>query len=108
ARRSNSDMTQAGAVIGTPLYMAPEQVGGTPVSKATDIYAFGVVLFEMLTGASPYPDAKTRLELESAILRQPPSFTALNDKQVPPALQNLVAACLEKDPIERPESFSQI
>jgi len=92
---------------GTPYYMAPEQWRGEPQGVATDIYAFGAILFEALTGRTPFL-ADNRVTMMNAHLQQKaPSVRSIRP-QVPAALDRLVAACLEKDPRLRPPSMEAV
>jgi eukaryotic-like serine/threonine-protein kinase len=95
-------LTATGALIGTPHYMAPEQVRGKPVDARTDVYALGVLVFQLLTGRCPFqasePDEIKRLHLEAA----PPRPSQL--VPLPPALDAAVLRCLEKAPDARYES----
>jgi len=83
--------TQAGAFIGTPAYMSPEQARGEPLDKRTDIWSFGVVLYEMLTGSRPF-EGQTTTETLAAVLKDDPACD-----RVPVAARRLVIRCLEKD-----------
>jgi len=107
ARGGSFGLTRAGDVIGTPNYMAPEQILGKPVDERTDIYSFGVLLFEMLAGSLPYQGA-TIEQITAVILNAPPDVDALRAKQVPEPVIKLVLACLEKAPDNRPQSFRPI
>jgi serine/threonine protein kinase len=91
--------TQLGMIIGTAAYMAPEQAKGRPVDKRADIWAFGVVLYEMLTGRRAFDgeDVSTTL---AAVLMKDPEWTAL-PKDTPPGLSALIHRCLERDPKAR-------
>jgi eukaryotic-like serine/threonine-protein kinase len=86
-------------VLGTPGYMAPEQVRGEPVDQRADIFAFGCVLYELLGGQRAFRGATT-LEVLSAILRDTPAPLA----SLSPALSRIVTRCLEKEPVARFES----
>ena len=88
-------MTQAGMILGTAGYMAPEQARGKTVDKRADIWAFGVVLFEVLTGARAFAGDDVSDVLASVLAREP-DLTA-----VPPGVRHLLARCLEKDPRKR-------
>jgi len=89
------DATQAGTVLGTAAYMAPEQAQGKPVDKRADIWAFGVVLSEMLTGQSPFR-CETLAETLAAVLTKEPDWS-----RVPARVQPLLRRCLAKNPRER-------
>jgi len=87
--------TQAGVILGTAAYMAPEQAKGKPVDKRADIWAFGVVLWEMLTGKRLF-NGETTTEVLAAVLKEEPKWD-----QVPPQVRRLLHRCLEKDPRHR-------
>jgi len=91
--------TRAGIVVGTPAYMAPEQAAGMPVDRRADIWAFGVVLFEMLSGRQIYA-RKTMLETLAAVARDEPQWDEL-PSDTPPAILRLLRRCLDKDPKRR-------
>ncbi len=98
--RSSHTMTLDGDVLGTPAYMSPEQSKGQPVDARSDVFALGVVLYELLTGGRPFR-GDTAVELIIAIDRdEPPRPSALNP-HVPPALEAIVLRCLRKLPGER-------
>jgi len=91
--------TQMGMVIGTAAYMAPEQAKGKPVDKRADIWAFGVVLLEMLVGKRVF-EGETASETLAAVMMKEPDWGRL-PTDLPPKVDNLVRRCLEKDPRER-------
>ena len=95
-------LTMAGMVVGTPLYMPPEQAAGGSVDLPVDVYAMGCVLFEMLTGRLPF-EAESRLELLTAHLRDPiPRLENVrHGLPVAPALQELIDRALAKKQTER-------
>jgi Tol biopolymer transport system component len=86
---------QAGAIVGTPAYMSPEQARGQAVDKRTDIWAFGCVLFEMLAGKMAF-SGETTSDTIAAILERQPDWSAL-PATTPPRVRHLLARCLEKD-----------
>jgi serine/threonine protein kinase/Tol biopolymer transport system component len=88
-----------GAIVGTPAYMSPEQARGHAVDKRTDIWSFGCVLYELLTGRAPFAGATTS-DLIAAILEREPDWTVLAPTG-PQSVQRLVKKCLEKDPRRR-------
>jgi serine/threonine-protein kinase len=88
--------TEAGLILGTAAYMSPEQARGKPVDKRTDIWAFGVVLYEMLTGRALF-GADTVSDTLAAVLTREPDFSALS-ATTPHALRALLRRCLERDP----------
>ena len=91
--------TQMGMVIGTAAYMAPEQASGKTVDKRADVWAFGVVLFEMLTGTRPFVGDDVSKTLARVIDREP-DWAALPDT-VPPVLNTFLRRCLQKNPQKR-------
>ena len=96
---SPAEMTQVGVVLGTVAYMSPEQARGLPVDKRTDVWAFGCVLYEMLTGRSAFARG-TVTDTLSAVVSGDPDWTALPTFQ-PAAVIRVVRRCLEKDPKRR-------
>jgi Tol biopolymer transport system component len=94
-----------GALLGTPAYMSPEQVQGGDVDQRTDVWALGVVLFEMLTGRRPFEGAGPADTL-AAVLRAEPDWAAL--PSAPPSLTRLLRRCLEKDPRERLRNMADV
>src|SRR5437762_2506934 len=91
--------TQAGVILGTAAYMAPEQARGKPVDKRADIWAFGVVLYEMVTGRRLFAGDELS-DVLAAVLRQDVDWSAL-PAATPSAIRRLLARCLNKDPKER-------
>ena len=89
-------MSMGNTILGTAAYMSPEQARGKAVDKRTDIWAFGCVLFEMLTGRQAFP-GDTVSDIITAILSSSPALTALPD-ETPGKIRNLIRKCVEKDP----------
>ena len=87
--------TQAGMMLGTAGYMAPEQAKGKPVDKRADIWAFGVVVHELLTGQRTFSGETIADSLAAVVLKEPQWDT------VPSQVQRLLKRCLEKDPQKR-------
>ena len=92
-------MTAMGMIMGTAAYMAPEQAKGKAVDRRADIWAFGIVLYEMITGRAAFP-GETVTDIIAAIVTRDPDWTAL-PASTPPALRRLLTRCLEKDPKKR-------
>jgi Tol biopolymer transport system component len=93
-------LTGAHTVVGTPQYMAPEQIEGRDVDARTDIFAFGCVLYELLTGQRAF-DGKTSSSVMAAVLATKPRPIAELVPLTPPALERIVSRCLAKDPEDR-------
>ena len=91
--------TQAGVIFGTPAYMSPEQASGRPVDRRSDIWAFGCVLYELLTGTRPFV-GETTTETLAAVLRGEPDWSRL-PRDTPGEIAALVQRCLRKDPRHR-------
>src|SRR6516164_7736131 len=97
--------TEAGVVLGTVGYMSPEQVRGIAVDHRVDIFAFGAIVYEMLTGRRAF-QKPTSAETMTAILKEEPSSISQITPNLPPALQRVVHRCLEKNPEQRFQSAS--
>src|SRR5574340_975804 len=107
AKSESMSLTREGFVLGTPCYMAPEQVMGKPVTPQVDIYAFGVLLFELITGVKPIT-GDTVERLFYAILNEPLNLEPLKQAGAPRPVLDLVARSTAKNPTERPQSFAQV
>src|SRR5204862_1244063 len=88
-------MTMRGVILGTAAYMSPEQAAGRPVDRRTDLWAFGVVLFEMLTGRQVF-DGESVSHVVAAVLKDEPDWKSL-PASTPPSIQRLLRRCLERD-----------
>ena len=95
--------TRPGIVLGTVGYMSPEQVRGHSSDNRSDIFAFGAILYEMLTGKRAFQRNSTADAMSAILKEDPPDFSTL-DLNIPPSLQQLVRHCLEKNPEERFQS----
>src|SRR5262249_55059127 len=100
-------ITAQGTILGSFQYMAPEQIEGIEADARTDIFAFGCVLFEMLTGKKAF-EGKTRASLIGAILKDEPPPVSRVQPVAPSALNRIVATCLEKDPDDRWQSARDV
>ncbi|MBM4342444.1 MAG: serine/threonine protein kinase [Deltaproteobacteria bacterium] len=107
ARQSN--LTESGMIMGTPTYMSPEQAKGEAIDARSDIYAIGVMLYEMLTGRPPFED-ETAMKILVAHINAPPKpfFRAGGPDDVPVEVERVVMQCLEKDPTRRPQTTVQL
>ena len=101
-RPSQPGETVAGVIVGTAAYMAPEQAKGRPVDRRADLWAFGCVLFEMLTGRSVFA-GETLPEILERIIEQEPDWNSVPAK-TPASVRKLLRHCLEKDPKRRLDS----
>jgi serine/threonine protein kinase len=100
---TGAKLTQTGSIIGTPEYMSPEQAEGKPVDYRSDIYSFGIVLFEMLSGTPPF-QADSPVAVAMMQVHSPITFPVT----IPQAIQPVLAACLAKDPEERQASCQTV
>ena len=101
-------LTSVGVGIGTPAYMAPEQAAGDPgTDHRADIYAFGCLAYEVLTGVPPFRGRSVH-QLVAAHFSDPPEAVHARRPDVPPTIDALVARCLEKDPARRPQSAAEL
>jgi len=99
--------TDAGVVMGTVGYMSPEQVRGTPADARSDIFAFGAILYEMLSGKRAF-HGDSSADTMSAILKEDPPELSETNRNVSPALERIVRHCLEKNPAERFQSARDV
>jgi hypothetical protein len=104
---ADQPLTEAGTIVGTFQYMAPEQLESQAADARTDIFALGAVLYEMATGRKAF-EGKTRTSLIAAIVAaQPPPISSVA-AMTPPALDHVVRKCLEKDPDDRWQSARDV
>ena len=101
---TQASMTQAGTFLGTLPYMAPEQLRGLRADARSDIWAFGLVLYEMVAGERPFK-GKTGVELSSAILHQPPEPLP---RRVPVSRRAVIERCLAKEPAQRYQRVREV
>ena len=102
-----ADLTQQGAILGTFQYMAPEQLEGQEADHRTDIFAFGAVVYEMVTGKKAF-EGKSQASLISAIMTADPPAMSELDEMSPPLLDSVVKTCLAKDPEGRWQSAGDV
>ena len=108
--RSSSEkanLTQAGLVLGTPAYMAPEQAEGGTVDARSDLFSLGCVLYELATGQVPFSGVNTMAVLMAVAMKDPKPPLALN-ADLPPALSDLIVRLLAKNPKERPATARDV
>ncbi len=101
-------LTSVGSSLGTPAYMSPEQAVGSVVDPRTDLYAWGVVAYEVLAGAHPFADRTTPHAMVEAQLTERPVPIAERNPEVPTALADIITRCLEKDADDRPDSAAEV
>jgi len=102
----HSGITQAGLILGTPDYMAPEQADGSAVSERSDLFSLGCVLYRLLAGKNAFAGGSTMAVLKAVALTEPPPLREVNPS-VPQRLAVLVSRLLAKDPAERPTSAQE-
>jgi serine/threonine-protein kinase len=100
ARAGVSQMTEAGSIIGTAQYLSPEQARGAPVDQRSDLYSVGIVLYEMLTGTTPFT-GESPVEIAMKHLSDPPRPPSVERPDVPPDLDMIVLRALAKNPDDR-------
>jgi len=98
--------TAAGLILGTAAYMSPEQARGKPVDKRADVWSFGVLLFEMLTGRRLF-DGETVSDVLAAVLTREPQWNEL-PAETPPAVRRLLRHCLERNPKNRQHDIADV
>ena len=99
--------TEPGMIVGTVGYMSPEQVRGERADHRSDIFSFGVILYEMLTGKRAF-QAGSAVETMNAILKEEPLELTDENEKIPPGIQRIIQHCLEKRPLERFQSTRDI
>ncbi len=102
-----SDLTRAGLAVGTPAYMAPEQIRGDTIDFRTDLFAVGIVLYEMLAGTKPWIEEEGR-SITIKVLDEPMQPLSAVAPEIPPALVSIVERCLRKRPDQRFGSTHQL
>ncbi len=102
-----AQLTEKGAIVGTVAYMSPEQAQGLPVDARSDIFSFGSVFYEMLTGAQPFRESSKALTLASIIQQDPKPVHELA-AGMPDEVEKLVIRCLRKDPRRRWQNMSDL
>jgi serine/threonine protein kinase/Tol biopolymer transport system component len=104
---TEAPQTAAGSLLGTFQYMAPEQIEGDRGDARSDVFAFGCVLYEMLTGRRAF-DGKSSAAIMAAILEREPALLVALDPQIPPLVASLVEKCLAKSPEDRWQSAADL
>ncbi len=105
--KTDSFLTQAGTIIGTPQYMSPEQCQNRPLEPTSDIYSIGIILYEMLTGTIPF-DGESTLQVVYDQLHLPPKPVSELAPEVPEPIARVVMRALEKEPADRPTTAVEL
>ncbi len=103
----SSTLTQTGMVVGTPAYMAPEQLLAETVDARSDLYSAGIVLYECLTGSLPFVAASPIVLIAKVLNTVPPSPAAVVP-EIPATLSSLVMRLISKEPDDRPQSAVEL
>ena len=107
ARLASSDMTKSGIMMGTPNYMAPEQISGGEITAAVDIFSVGALLYELLTNVKPFQGDTMHNVLFKIVTDTPPDVRELNP-ELPSALSEIVRRAIAKEPADRYRSASEM
>ncbi|MCS7026870.1 MAG: serine/threonine protein kinase [Bryobacteraceae bacterium] len=107
AKSQNVALTRVGFTLGTPYYMAPEQVLGQQVTALVDVYAWGIMMFELLTGVKPI-SGESIDKVFQQVLNEPLNLEPLRTRGIPEPLIDLIRRCTAKNPSERPSGFGLI
>ena len=99
------DLTMAGQVVGTPAYMAPEQLDGSAIDVRADLFAAGVLLFEMVAGRSPFAAATAMASMHAVLHERPPALTG---SALVEAVDRVVRRALEKKPADRYQTAAEM
>ena len=101
-------LTSTGAIIGTPLYLSPEAVEGKKVDVRSEIYSFGCLLFEALTGKAPFQEDSTMMTMMARLERSAPSLNDQSEFGIPDKVCRIVSRCLEREPEKRFSDFQEL
>ena len=107
ARLLDTSVTATGGIIGTPAYMAPEQAEGREIDARTDIYATGLILYELFTGRPAFT-GDTPITIALKQIRETPAAPRTHEGSIPPELDAIILKCLEKDPARRFQSIAEL
>jgi serine/threonine protein kinase len=107
AATQDFQQTQQGLIVGTPEYMSPEQALGSDIDHRTDIFSFGIVLYELTTGKRPFSGVNFAAIVNNIVNAQPPAIARLN-YNVPPELERITLKCLQKSPERRYQTAREL
>ena len=99
-----SKMTMAGQILGTPLYMSPEQIKGRPVDNHSDVYSLGITFYESLTGRVPFPHG----DIVYCHIHETPPLPSLLNPDIPEPLEKIIIKSIEKNPENRYQNVREI
>jgi serine/threonine-protein kinase len=102
-----SDITAPGQIVGTPSYMSPEQADGGETDARSDIFSFGIVMYEALTGIRPFQGVTQGAIVQSILYDRPEPISSIRP-DIPPMVERMVARCLEKSPQKRFRSMREV
>ncbi len=105
--RLEAPPTEAGAILGTAAYMSPEQAEGKRIDARSDIFSFGVVLYEMVTGRRPF-SGDSAVSTLAAVLREDPAPASHLRRDLPPEVETIISRCLRKDPGRRFQHMDEV
>ncbi len=105
--KSSLSLTKVGMIVGSPLYMSPEQAKGTSIAAQSDIFSLGIVLYELLTGRLPFSGENADSVMYQIVHETPPKPSSLNP-DIPDILDDIVSKCLEKKPEERYQNAQKL
>ncbi len=108
AADEEGDLTRAGTLLGSPRYMSPEQIRGETLDPRTDIYSFGIILFQMAAGRPPFTGNGSVDLIYKHIHEKPPRVSEVAHTECPPELEDLIQRCLEKDRTKRFASMTEL
>ncbi len=104
---ADARLTQTGVILGTPAYLAPEQALGQPVDFRTDLFALGLLIYELATGVNPFTAKSVTATIARIVEEDPAPLSDVRPESVP-GLDRIVATCLRKDPLERYRSTQEV
>ncbi|PWU07611.1 MAG: hypothetical protein C5B51_09755 [Terriglobia bacterium] len=107
SKRTDLDLTRTGYMVGTPYYMAPEQVNGGDITPQVDVYAFGILLYELISGIHPIR-GETMERVFYSILSQSLDLEPLRQSRIPESICRLIEECTAKEAARRPRGFTSI
>ncbi|MGD9680196.1 MAG: protein kinase [Candidatus Obscuribacterales bacterium] len=106
---TTATLTQTGDVFGSPLYMSPEQCEGHDLDQRSDIYSFGCLMFEVLTGKAPFAGENPFKVMLSQVQKDPPAMRQVNsDIDLPRGMESMIRRCLAKNPADRYQSMEEL